>query len=99
MINNILCLQRGSCFEFDLATPFPMELQPLRLTSRGERSQTTVYRLSGSMAIFFCSRYKVALLAATPNARAATVRIYSGCHNSIGFPSGSCRRVKLPTPG
>ena len=24
---------------------------------------------------------------------------YEGCHNSMGFPSGSCRRAKRPTPG
>jgi len=24
---------------------------------------------------------------------------HAGCHNSMGFPSGSCRRLKLPTPG
>src|SRR5215467_737595 len=24
---------------------------------------------------------------------------YAGCHNSMGFPSGSCKRAKRPTPG
>jgi hypothetical protein len=29
-------------------------------------------------------------------APAAEARNYAGCHSSMGFPSGSCRRVKRP---